>query len=122
MLLGGVLSLCNIYSGLKIGWNFNVAITACLLAAAFWRVTRSLFGTPPFGLLECTISATAASAAASVASAGLVSGIPALTMLTGYAWRYEVLAAWVLIVCMEGVVVAIGMRRQFIVVAKLRFP
>jgi len=31
MVLGGILSLCNIYSGLKIGWGFNMSITAMLL-------------------------------------------------------------------------------------------
>ncbi len=30
-LLGGVLSLTNLYIGLKAGWGFGVAITACIL-------------------------------------------------------------------------------------------
>ncbi len=34
--LGGVLSLCNIYSGLRIGWGFNMSITAALLGWGFW--------------------------------------------------------------------------------------
>ena len=32
MLLGGTLSLCNVYMGLKIGWGFNMSITAALLS------------------------------------------------------------------------------------------
>src|SRR5262245_15343394 len=30
--LGGVLSLTNLYIGLKAGWGFGVAITACILS------------------------------------------------------------------------------------------
>src|SRR5215831_9577719 len=35
-LLGGVLSLTNLYIGLKAGWCFGVAITACILSYAIW--------------------------------------------------------------------------------------
>jgi len=34
--LGGILSLTNIYIGLKAGWGFGVAITACILSYAIW--------------------------------------------------------------------------------------
>ena len=32
MVLGGVMSLSNLYVGLKTGWGLGVAITACVLA------------------------------------------------------------------------------------------
>lgn len=35
-LLGGVLSVTNLYIGLKSGWCFGVAITACILSYALW--------------------------------------------------------------------------------------
>src|SRR5437868_5636538 len=34
--LGGVPSLTNLYIGLKAGWGFGVAITACILSYAIW--------------------------------------------------------------------------------------
>ncbi len=34
--LGGVLSLTNLYIGLKAGWGFGVAITARILSYAIW--------------------------------------------------------------------------------------
>src|SRR5262249_58894302 len=34
--LGGVLSLTNLYIGLKAGWGFGVASTACLRTEAIW--------------------------------------------------------------------------------------
>ena len=36
-LLGGVLSLSNIYAGLKIGWGFNMSITAMLIGFGFFN-------------------------------------------------------------------------------------
>ena len=35
--LGAVLSLTNLYMGLKSGWGFGVAITACILSYALWQ-------------------------------------------------------------------------------------
>lgn len=121
MVLGGVLSLCNIYAGLKIGWGFNMSITAMLLAFGFWKIAE-VRGAKPFGMLENNINQTAASAAGSVSSAGLVSAIPALTLLTGQQFSFPVLAFWVFSVCVIGVSVAVGLRRQMLEVDKLPFP
>lgn len=119
-LLGAVLSLCNIYSGLKIGWGFNMSITAALLAFGFWRAAR-VAGAPAFGKLENNINQTAASAGASISSAGLVSAIPAMTMLTGRTLGFVELASWTFLISMVGVLVGIGMRRQMIEVDRLPF-
>src|SRR5438045_1121436 len=35
--LGGILSLTNLYIGLKAGWQFGVSITACILSFAIWN-------------------------------------------------------------------------------------
>ncbi len=35
-ILGGILSLTNLYIGLKAGWGFGVAITACILSYSIW--------------------------------------------------------------------------------------
>ena len=121
MVLGGILSLCNIYSGLKIGWGFNMSITAMLLSFGFYRSMEGLGGRR-YGLLENNINQTGASAGASISSAGLVSAIPAYTILTGEALSWAVIAAWTLIVSLVGIVVGIGLRRQMLIVDKLPFP
>ena len=119
MVLGGLLSLCNIYSGLKIGWGTNMSITAALLGYAFWRgVGRKR----ELGIVENTVSQTAASAGASISSAGLVAPIPALTMLTGQVLPWHWLALWVFSVACVGVVVAVGLRRQMLEMDRLPFP
>lgn len=122
MLLGGVLSLCNIYSGLKIGWSFNMSVTAALLSYAFWQGAHRLFGWRSWNILENNVNQTAASAGASISSAGLVAPIPALTMLTDQEWTWPILALWVFSVALVGIVVAVGLRRQMLLVDKLPFP
>lgn len=122
MFLGGILSLCNVYAGLKIGWGFNMSITAALLSYALWQGLHKAFGTREWGMLENNINQTAASSGASISSAGLVAPIPALTMLTGFELGYGWLAIWVFAVSLVGIVVAVGLRRQMVLVDRLPFP
>lgn len=123
-LLGGLLSVCNLYAGLKVGLSFNMSVTAALVGYALWTTLHHVSGRVirPWGLLENNINQTACSAGASVASAGLVTTIPALTLVTGQTLRWPALAVWVLSVCLLGVLVAVGVRRQMILVDKLPFP
>lgn len=122
MTLGALLVPCNVYSGLKIGWSFNMSITAALLSLAFWRVSEKVTGTRPWGLYENNINQTAASAGASIVSAGLVAPIPALALLTGQRLAWEVLAVWTFSISVMGLVVAVGLRRQMLVEEALTFP
>lgn len=121
LIIGALLAPCNIYSGLKIGWAFNMSIAAALLGLAFWRLVQGLGGRP-FGLHENIISQTGASAAASIVSSGLAAPIPALTLLTGQTLAWHWLAAWLFIVSLLGVVVAMSMRQQMLLREQLVFP
>jgi len=122
--LGAVLVPCNVYSGLKIGWSFNMSIAAALLSMGFWGVARKTLGdrVPPWGLLENNINQTAASSAASIISAGLVAPIPALAILTGTTLDWPTLSIWLLTVSLIGVVVGLALRRQMLEVQQLPFP
>lgn len=120
--LGSLLAPCNIYTGLKIGFSFNMSIAAALLSYAVWN-TLHHFGKGPFwGLLENNINQTAASSAASILSAGLVAPIPALTLLTGKELTYPILVTWVFTVSFAGVVTALAVRRQMLDRENLPFP
>ena len=51
--LGSVLSLTNLYIGLKAGWGFGVAITACILSYAIWTTLhRARIVRTPMTILE----------------------------------------------------------------------
>jgi len=124
MVLGGVLSACNIYVGLKIGQVFTMSITAALLGYGVWSglETLSRGRIRQWGLLENNINQTACSSGAAVASAGLVAPIPALALLTGQTLEWPWLALWLFSVMLVGIAVAIPLRRQMIIVDKLSFP
>ena len=121
-LLGVLLVPCNVYSGLKIGWSFNMSIAAALLAYAFWDRAEAWTGTARWELLESNINQTTASSAASIVSSGLVAPIPALTLLTGIQLSWPAMSAWVLSVSLLGVAVAVSVRRSMIEIAGLAFP
>ncbi|MGF1449350.1 MAG: OPT/YSL family transporter [Opitutales bacterium] len=120
--LGALLVPCNVYSGLKIGWSFNMSVAAALLSYAFWNGLARVGWARPIGLLENNINQTAASSSASIISAGLVAPIPALTLLTGQELAYPVLAIWVFAVSFTGIIVALGVRRQMLLREGLPFP
>ncbi len=122
MVLGALLTPCNIYSGLKIGWTFNMSITAALLSYAFWKIFETTVQTERWGLLENNINQTTASSAASIISSGLVAPIPALAMLTGEQLPWSLLSVWVFSVSLIGIVVAVGLRQQMLIRDRLPFP
>ena len=125
--LGGALSLCNVYMGLKIGWSLNMSVTAALLSYGGYRLVelRQLKRGQdyrPWGLLENNINQTAASAAASISSAGLVAPIPAWSLITNEQLTLPQLMLWTGSVALLGVMIAIALRRQFIEKDQLPFP
>lgn len=129
MALGAVLSISDLYIGLKIGWVFGMSVTSSILGFALFAAAGKVFPKMrPLSMLENNTSQTAASAAAYMASAGLVSSIPALTLL-----RREGVegipdpAGWQIVLFMLGisalgVVVAVPLKRNMINAEQLRFP
>src|SRR6184192_3225113 len=74
-LLGGVLSLTNLYIGLKAGWGFGVAITACILSYAIWttlhrvRVVKTKMTILENNCMQSTASAAGYSTGSTLVSA-----------------------------------------------------
>jgi putative OPT family oligopeptide transporter len=124
MILGGVLSICNVYTGLKIGWGLNMSITGILLAYVMWlAISHASVGrVRMMNRLENNINQSAVSAAGAVSSAGLVSAIPAVTLLNGTVFPWWQLTIWMITVCLVGIAVAMGLRQQMIVRDNLPFP
>lgn len=124
-LIGGVMSISNLYVGLKIGWGLGVAITAAVLAFTLFTVIERVFGTTAerhFTLLENNTMQTAASAAGYMSSAGLVSAIPALFMVSKFQLTLLQTIIWVSAISLLGIVAAIPVKRKLINQERLRFP
>jgi len=125
MLIGGVMSISNLYVGLKTGWGLTVTVTSCIIAFALFKFLEAIY--PPwrkdhFTILENYTMSSAASAAGYMASAGLVSAIPALTLITGQQLKAWELMAWLTAVSLLGVFMAIPLKRQLINIDQLPFP
>jgi len=123
MLFGGLMSLSNLYVGLKSGWGLGVDIVAVIL---IFSIFKGLKGAGiirrDFGMMENTIMMTVAVAASWISSAGLVSAVPALSMLTGYEFVWWQLAILIGSILYLGLFMAIPLKRQMIQVDNLRFP
>jgi len=123
MIFGGLMALSNLYVGLKSGWGLGVDIAAVIVIFAVFKGLRaSGLVKREFGMLECTTTMTVAVAASWISSAGLVSAVPALTMLTGYEFVWWQLTLFIAVVLFLGLFMAIPLKRQMIQVDSLRFP
>ena len=76
--LGGVLSLTNLYIGLKAGWGFGVAITACILSYAIWTSLLKVgIARTPMTILENNCMQSTASSAGYSTGGTLISAFAA---------------------------------------------
>ncbi len=123
-LLGGILSLTNLYIGLKTGWGFGVAITACILSYAIWTALRVVTGgwLTPMTVLENNCMQSCASSAGYSTGGTLVSAIAAYILINQHSIPTLPLMGWVFFLAVLGVTMAIPMKRQMINVEQLRFP
>ena len=121
--LGGVLSLTNLYIGLKSGWGFGVAITACILSYAIWSAFHGIgLVKTKMTILENNCMQSTASAAGYSTGTTLVSAFAAFILITGQPLPLGLTLAWVFCLAVLGVTMAIPMKRQMINVEQLRFP
>jgi uncharacterized oligopeptide transporter (OPT) family protein len=125
MLIGGLMSVSNLYVGLKTGWGLGVTITASIIAYAVFKFLEQVvpaYRARPFSTLENYTMSSAASAAGYMSSAGLVSAIPALYLTTGRLLEWWEIGLWLVALSMLGVFMAIPLKRQLINIDQLPFP
>ena len=123
MMFGGIMSLSNLYVGLKSGWGLGVDIVAVVVIFTVFKALRSVgLVKKEFGIMENTIMMSVAVAASWISSAGLVSAVPALTMLTGYEFVWWQLTLFIAVILYLGLFMAIPLKRQMIQVDALKFP
>jgi uncharacterized oligopeptide transporter (OPT) family protein len=125
-ILGAALAVSNLYTTLKLGWAFGVAITACVLSWFVWnkvlvplRISKS-----EMTLLENNCMQSTASAAGYSTGGTLATAVGALLLMTGDGQRmgWFPVACWVGLTALLGVFLAIPMKRQMINSEQLPFP
>src|SRR5262245_30950313 len=122
-LLGGILSLTNLYIGLKAGWGFGVAITASILSYAIWAALyRAHIARTPMTILENNCMQSTASSAGYSTGGTLISAFAAYMLINRDAMSLSTMLAWVFFLALLGVTMAIPMKRQMINIEQLRFP
>lgn len=139
VLMGGVLGMlmaaANLYTTIKIGWAFGVAITACVMSFVIWNGLRAVLGVRPMSVLENNCMQSTASAAGYSTGATISTMFGALLLLavppdgkTAADIRsIDIQPIWVVVVftlCtgLMGVFLAIPLKRQMINYEQLRFP
>ena len=121
--LGGALSLTNLYIGLKAGWGFGVAITACILSYAIWTTLHRVgIVRAPMTILENNCMQSTASSAGYSTGGTLISAFAAYMLINNSVMSLPTMLAWVFCLSVLGVTMAIPMKRQMINVEQLRFP
>jgi len=124
-ILGGALSLQNLFVGLKTGWGLGVAITACILSytiyASLVKLAPKLFG-QPMSILENNAMQSTASSAGYSTGGVMTSAICAYLIVNGKHVGWVGLTLWTFFLAVLGTVMAIPMKRQMINIEQLKFP
>ncbi len=121
MMLGGVLSLTNLYVGAKTGWTLGVGITSVILAFAMFRVLSAIGLGREFTLLENNCMQSIATAAGYM-TAPLISSLAAYMIVTDTVLPMTTVMAWLIALGILGVLFAFPLKRRFINDEQHPFP
>jgi putative OPT family oligopeptide transporter len=124
--LGMLMSASNLYTTMKVGWSFGVAITSCVLSFVIWNLFRSLSGgrLSSMSILENNCMQSTASAAGASTGSTIATAFGGLLILdpSHQHQTWWVVASFTLATGLLGVFMAIPMKRQMINHEQLPFP
>ncbi len=121
MLLGGLLSLTNLYVGAKTGWTLGVGITSVILAFAMFKVLSKMQLARAFTILENNAMQSIATAAGYMTSP-MISSLAAYMWFTGEIIPMWQTMAWISVLAILGVLFAFPFKRRFINDEQQPFP
>jgi OPT family oligopeptide transporter len=121
MLLGGVLSLTNLYVGIKTGWTLGVGISSVILSFAMFKLISKLKLGREMTILENNAMQSVATSAGYM-TAPLISAIPAYMLVTGKVVPMEHTMVWIILLSILGVLYAFPLKKRFINDEQLPFP
>lgn len=121
MLLGGLLSLTNLYVGAKTGWTLGVGITSVILAFAMFRLLARLGLAEELTILENNAMQSVATAAGYMTSP-LISSLAAYMLVQQRVVPLWQTVLWVVALAVLGVLFAFPFKRRFINDEQQPFP
>jgi OPT family oligopeptide transporter len=129
VVMGGVIGMAmafsNLYATLKLGWAFGVAITASVLSFSIWKLfVKTGVAKTDMTILENNCMQSTASAAGYSTGGTIATAVGAHLLISGDEARLHWIpvTAWVFLVAVLGVFLAIPMKRQMINREQLPFP
>ncbi len=121
MILGGILSLTNIYVGIKTGWTLGVGITSVIITYAAFKLLSGAGIGREMTILENNAMQSIATSAGYM-TVPLVSSIPAYMLVTGQVVPPLHTGVWIVLVAVLGVLFAFPLKKRFINDEQLPFP
>ena len=120
-LLGSVLSITNLYIGIKTGWTLGVGITSVILSYATFKVLSNFkFGSEMTVLENNAMQSVATSAG--YMTAPLVTSISAYMMVTGEIIPQWQVYWWMVVLGLLGALFAFPLKKRYINDEQLPFP
>ena len=120
-LLGGLLSITNLYVGAKAGWSLGVAITSVILAFVFFKALEKAGLVRTYHVLESNILQSIACSAGYM-NGPLIASMAAYMIITNTVIPWWQMIMWLIGLALLGVLFAFPLKRRFINEEQLPFP
>ncbi len=120
-MLGSVLSLTNLYIGIKTGWTLGVGITSVILSFAMFKVISRLQWGDEMTVLENNAMQSIATSAGYMTSP-LMASLPAYMMVTGKVIPMWQAYWWMVVLGLLGALFAFPLKKRYINDEQLPFP
>lgn len=121
VVLGAVLSVTNLYVGIRSGWSLGVGITSVILAFAAFKLLRGIGLGRDLTILENNASQSIATASGYMITP-LCSSLPAYMLITGQPLPWWQVIPWIVAVAVLGVLYAFPLKKRFVNEEQLPFP
>ncbi len=121
MVLGGVLSLTNLYVGAHTGWTLGVGITSVILSYGLWKAFAGLNIGSEMTILENNAMQSIATAAGYM-TAPLISSLAAYMLVTNKIIPMWQSMTWMMALGFLGVLFAFPLKKRFINEEQHPFP
>jgi uncharacterized oligopeptide transporter (OPT) family protein len=120
-LLGGALSITNLYVGAKAGWSLGVGITSVIMAFVIFKVLQAVGLARNYHILENNILQSIACSAGYM-NGPLIASMAAYMIITEQVIDWWKMVMWLIGLAVLGVLFAFPLKRRFINDEQLPFP